>query len=128
MRITISPSLLPREAFQASEQRQGTQTEASTLWSLRKQSTAFGRPEQPEFLEIQDQRKGAAWRGEDCREREHSGDLQRVPFGVSCSILDGKITTKKVVGRELQSSQRDGNSLSSHLPEVTKPQIFRVSE
>lgn len=34
---------------------------------------------------------------------------------------------QKVVGRELQSSQRDGNSLSSHLPEVTKPQIFRVS-
>ena len=34
---------------------------------------------------------------------------------------------QKAVGRELQSSQRDGNSLSSHLPEVTKPRLFRVS-
>lgn len=97
----------------------------SQIWGNK--STAFREAKAARIPGTQDQRKGS------CRER---GGLQRERalwrFAESSvwSLLlysGWKNNHQKVVGRELQSSQRDGNSLSSHLPEVTKPQIFRVS-
>ena len=88
MSTTISPSLLPGEAFQASVKKEGTQTGASILSELRKQSSALRETKASRIPRAQDQIKGSCMEGEDCSERERereseralSGDLHRVPW------------------------------------------------
>ena len=60
---TISPNLLPGEAFQTSVQGEGTQTEASILSELRKQSSAFREAKAARIPRAQDQRKGSCMDG-----------------------------------------------------------------
>ena len=116
------PKRLSRHQSRDREPRQ--RPELSQIWGNRVQHS--GRPKQPEVLEYRTRERGAARRGEDCRDRA----LWRFAESSVWSLLlssGWKNNHQKVVGRELQSSQGDGNSLSSHLPEVTKPHIFRVS-
>ena len=134
MRTPIFPSLLPEEAFQVLVQEEGTQSGTSTLPDLRKQSTAFREVKTARILGTQDKRKGSCTK---------QGGLQRERAGVRaidiCTGFPGspllhydqlicvqnvpkakKRTTEKEWVEQSQSSQRDGDSSSSYLPEGRK--------
>lgn len=66
-------SLLPKENFQSTKHRAGTQTEPGSLSELRKQSSGLGRPMCLEFV-------GQNTGKESFTQREHSGALRRVPL------------------------------------------------
>ena len=134
MRTPVFPSLLPKEAFQVLVQEEGTQPEIITLPDLRKQSIAFREAKTARIPGTQDKRKASCTK---------QGGLQRERAGVRaidiCTGFPGspllhsdqlicvqnvpkakKRTTEKEWVEQSQSSQRDGDSSSSYLPEGRK--------